>query len=86
MATQHNDQQASLVLTEDVWEQSMKNWCVRVIPLKGGTNPNNSQRCFFSLQVFTIAFIYRFMSENTMINLMNKMEEANVVIGDERLV
>ena len=88
MATlRHDDNQASLVLIEDVWEQSVnRNCCVRGSPSKGGANPNDNQRCFFSLQVFIIAFIYSFTLENTMIDLMNKMEEANIVIGDESIV
>ena len=83
----HDDNQASLVLIEDVCEQSMKrNRCVRGSPSKGGANPNKNQTCFFSLQVFIIDFLYNFTSENTVIHLMNNMQEANTVIGDESTV
>ena len=83
----HDDNQASLVLIEDVWEQSMKrNRCVRGSPSKGGANPNKNQTRFFPLLVLMIAFLCNFTSENTVIHLMNKMEEANTVIGDESTV
>lgn len=49
-------------------------------------NQTKIQRCLSTLQLLIIVFISNFMSENTMTNMKNRMEEANIIIGGDGIV
>lgn len=82
----HTEYQASLGLIQDVWGHNMmKNTVCEQSPIER-RNQTKIQRCLSTFQLLIIVSISNFMSENTMTNMKNRMEEANIIIGGDGIV